>query len=557
MAELVEKSLNFIEEIIEKDLETGKHETIITRFPPEPNGYLHIGHAKSICLNFGLAKTFKGKTNLRFDDTNPTKEDIEYVDSIREDVKWLIDGMPMAWSEERYASDYFQTIYDLTITLIKKGLAYIDHSTAEEMAILKGTPTKVGTDSPYRDRSVDENLALFEQMKSGVLPDGTCVLRAKIDMASPNMLLRDPVIYRIKHAHHHQTGDAWCIYPMYDYAHPISDALENITHSICTLEFEVHRPFYEWTIKNLELFPSRQIEFARLNLTYTIMSKRKLLQLVTEGLVNGWDDPRMPTISGLRRRGYTPASMREFANRIGIAKRDNMIDVGLLEFCVREDLNKSAQRVMAVLNPLKVIIDNWEQGKIEEVEIENNPEDENGGKRLVPFGKEVWIEQEDFMEEPPKKYFRLTPGGYFRLKGAYIIKHLETIKNTEGGIEALRCEYIPTSKSGSDQSGIKVKGTGHWVNVATAATAECRIYDRLFNVETPDADKEKSFLEFMNPNSLTVLDTIYVEPSVKDLAVNDRVQFLRHGYFAVDKDSSADKIVFNRTVTLKDSWKAS
>lgn len=557
MAELVEKSLNFIEEIIEKDLETGKHETIITRFPPEPNGYLHIGHAKSICLNFGLAKTFKGKTNLRFDDTNPTKEDIEYVDSIREDVKWLIDGMPMAWSEERYASDYFQTIYDLTITLIKKGLAYIDHSTAEEMAILKGTPTKVGTNSPYRDRSVDENLALFEQMKSGILPDGTCVLRAKIDMASPNMLLRDPVIYRIKHAHHHQTGDAWCIYPMYDYAHPISDALENITHSICTLEFEVHRPFYEWTIKNLELFPSRQIEFARLNLTYTIMSKRKLLQLVTEGLVNGWDDPRMPTISGLRRRGYTPASMREFANRIGIAKRDNMIDVGLLEFCVREDLNKSAQRVMAVLNPLKVIIDNWEDGKIEEVEIENNPEDENGGKRLVPFGKEVWIEQEDFMEEPPKKYFRLTPGGYFRLKGAYIIKHLETIKNTEGGIEALRCEYIPTSKSGSDQSGIKVKGTGHWVNVATAATAECRIYDRLFNVETPDADKEKSFLDFINPNSLTVLDTIYVEPSVKDLAVNDRVQFLRHGYFAVDKDSSADKIVFNRTVTLKDSWKAS
>jgi glutaminyl-tRNA synthetase len=394
-------------------------------------------------------------------------------------------------------------------------------------------------------------------MKSGVLPDGTCVLRAKIDMASPNMLLRDPVIYRIKHAHHHQTGDAWCIYPMYDYAHPISDAIENITHSICTLEFEVHRPFYDWTIQNLELFPSRQIEFARLNLTYTIMSKRKLLQLVTEGVVNGWDDPRMPTISGLRRRGYTPASMREFANRIGIAKRDNMIDVGLLEFCIREDLNKNAQRVMAVLNPLKVIIDNWEDGKIEEVEIENNPEDENGGKRLVPFGKEVWIEQEDFMEEPPKKYFRLTPGGYFRLKGAYIIKHLETIKNTEGGIEALRCEYIPTSKSGSDQSGIKVKGTGHWVNVATAATAECRIYDRLFNVETPDADKEKSFLEFINPNSLTVLDTIYVEPSVKDLKVNDRVQFLRHGYFAVDKDSTADKLVFNRTVTLKDSWKAS
>lgn len=556
MSELVEKSLNFIEEIIENDLETGKHKSIITRFPPEPNGYLHIGHAKSICLNFGLAKSYQGKTNLRFDDTNPTKEDIEYVDSIREDVKWLIEDMPMQWSEERYASDYFQTIYDLTITLIKKGLAYIDHSTAEEMAVLKGTPTQAGKDSPYRNRSVEENLSLFEQMKSGVLPDGTCVLRAKIDMASPNMLLRDPVIYRIKHAHHHQTGDAWCIYPMYDYAHPISDAIENITHSICTLEFEVHRPFYEWTIKNLDLFPSRQIEFARLNLTYTIMSKRKLMHLVTEGVVNGWDDPRMPTISGLRRRGYTSASLREFANRIGIAKRDNMIDVGLLEFCVREDLNKNAQRVMAVLNPLKVIINNWEEGKIDQVEIENNPEDENGGKRLVPFGKEIWIEQEDFMEEPPKKYFRLTPGGYFRLKGAYIIQHVSTVKNTEGGIEAIHCVYIPDSRSGNDQSGIKVKGVGHWVNAETAATAECRIYDRLFSVENPDGDKEKSFLEFVNPNSLTVLETIYVEPSVKDLAVNDRVQFLRHGYFAVDKDSSADKIVFNRTVTLKDSWKA-
>ncbi len=556
MAEVVEKSLNFIEEIIEKDLETGKHTLITTRFPPEPNGYLHIGHAKSIYLNFGLAKTFNGKTNLRFDDTNPTKEDIEYVDSIREDVKWLIEGMPMTWSEERYASDYFQMIYELTIKLIQKGLAYVDYSTAEEMAALKGTPTQAGTNSPFRDRSVAENLALYEQMKSGVLPDGTCVLRAKVDMASPNMLLRDPVIYRIKHAHHHQTGDEWCIYPMYDYAHPISDAIENITHSICTLEFEVHRPFYDWTIKNLELFPSRQIEFARLNLTYTIMSKRKLLQLVTEGVVNGWDDPRMPTISGLRRRGYTPASLREFANRIGIAKRDNMIDVGLLEFCVREDLNKSAQRVMAVLNPLKVIIDNWAEGKIDNVEIENNPEDENSGKRLVPFGKEIWIEQEDFMEEPPKKYFRLAPNGYFRLKGAYIIQHVSTVKNKDGGIEAIHCVYIPESRSGNDQSGIKVKGVGHWVNVATAVIAECRIYDRLFSVENPDGDKEKSFLEFINPDSLTVLETIYVEPSVKDLAVNDRVQFLRHGYFAVDKDSSADKLVFNRTVTLKDSWKA-
>ena len=394
-------------------------------------------------------------------------------------------------------------------------------------------------------------------MKGGTLPDGTCALRAKIDMASSNMHLRDPVIYRIKHAHHHQTGDKWCIYPMYDYAHPISDALEHITHSVCTLEFEVHRPLYDWTIKNLELFPSRQIEFARLNLTYTIMSKRKLMQLVTEGVVNGWDDPRMPTISGLRRRGFTAASLREFANRIGIAKRENVIDVGLLEFCVREDLNKSAQRVMAVLNPLKVIIDNWEDGKIDMVEIENNPEDENGGKRLVPFGKEIWIEQDDFMEDPPKKYFRLAPDGYFRLKGAYIIKHVKTVKNREGVIEALHCEYIPTSRSGHDESGIKVKGVGHWVNVATAATAECRIYDRLFTVESPDGDKEKSFLDCVNPNSLTVLETIYVEPSVRDLKATDRVQFLRHGYFAVDKDSSGDKLVFNRTVTLKDSWKAS
>ena len=556
MAEAIEKSLNFIEEIIEKDLETGKHTLITTRFPPEPNGYLHIGHAKSICLNFGLAKTFNGKTNLRFDDTNPTKEDIEYVDSIREDVKWLIEGMPMTWSEERYASDYFQKIYELTVKLIQKGLAYIDHSTAEEMATLKGTPTQAGKNSPYRDRSVEENLDLFEQMKSGVLPDGTCVLRAKIDMDSPNMLLRDPVIYRIKHAHHHQTGDKWCIYPMYDYAHPISDAIENITHSVCTLEFEVHRPFYDWTIKNLELFPSRQIEFARLNLTYTIMSKRKLLQLVTEGVVNGWDDPRMPTISGLRRRGYTPTSLREFANRIGIAKRDNMIEVGQLEFCVREDLNKSAQRVMAVLNPLKVVLMNYPDRLIEFVEIDNNPEDPDSGKREVPFGRELWIEREDFMEDPPKKYFRLAPNGYFRLKGAYIIKHLETIKDEEGNITELHCEYVTTSKSGSDESGIKVKGVGHWVNMETAVTAECRIYDRLFSVENPDGDKEKSFLEYINPNSLTVLETIYVEPSVKDLAINDRVQFLRHGYFAVDKDSTEEKLVFNRTVTLKDSWKA-
>ncbi len=548
------KSLNFIEEIIEHDLETGKHKTIITRFPPEPNGYLHIGHAKSICLNFGLGKTFGGKTNLRFDDTNPTKEDIEYVDSIREDVHWLIEPLGVDWAEERYASDYFDTIYELTLKLIQKGLAYVDDSTAEEIATLKGTPIQAGEDSPYRNRSVEENLDLFKRMKAGEFLDGTRILRAKIDMASPNMLLRDPVIYRIKHAHHHQTGDKWCIYPMYDYAHPISDAIENITHSICTLEFEVHRPFYDWTIENLDLFPSRQIEFARLNLTYTIMSKRKLLQLVQERVVNSWDDPRMPTISGLRRRGYTPQALQEFANRIGVAKRDNVIDVSLLEFCIREDLNKKSQRVMAVLNPLKVVITNWEDGKVDYVDIENNPEDENAGKRQVPFSREIWIEGEDFMENPPKGYHRLTSEGYFRLKGAYIIKHIETVKDEEGSVQEIHCEYIPESRSGNDQSGIKVKGVGHWVSVNHAVEAECRLYDRLFTVEEPDGDKEKSFLDFINPHSLTVLNTMYVEPSVKHLTTGTKVQFLRHGYFCVDKDSTAEKLVFNRTVTLKDSW---
>jgi glutaminyl-tRNA synthetase len=562
MAELTEKSLNFIEEIVENDLEMGKHKSILTRFPPEPNGYLHIGHAKSICLNFGLAKKYGGKTNLRFDDTNPTKEDIEYVESIREDVEWLIKPLGTHWADERYASDYFDMIYDLTIKLIEKGLAYIDPSTAEQIAALKGTPTQVGTNSPYRERPIDENVQLFTEMKEGKHPDGAMVLRAKIDMSSSNMHMRDPVIYRIKHAHHHQTGDKWCIYPMYDYAHPISDAIENITHSVCTLEFEVHRPLYDWIIKNLDLFPSRQIEFARLNLTYTIMSKRKLLQLVQENLVNGWDDPRMPTISGLRRRGYTPQSLHEFADRIGIAKRDNMIDVSLLEFCLREDLNKKAQRIMAVLNPLKVIITNYEG--TETVDIENNPEDENAGKRAVPFSKEIWIEADDFMEDPPKGFHRLSPDGYLRLKGAYIIKHVKTVKNTvdegnpdadgKGSIKELHCEYFANSKSGNDQSGIKVKGVAHWVSVATAVTAECRLYDRLFTIEEPDADKEHSFLEFMNPNSLEIMPTIYVEPMVKNLKIGQPIQFLRHGYFCVDKDSTDAKIVFNRTVTLKDSF---
>ena len=544
------KSLNFIEEIIENDLESGKHTTITTRFPPEPNGYLHIGHAKAICLNFGLGIKFQGKTNLRFDDTNPAKEDIEYVDSIREDVKWL----GFNWAEERYASDYFQEIYDLTLKLIKKGLAYIDESTAEQIAEMKGTPTKAGVDSPFRSRSVAENLEIFEGMKNGQYTEGSKILRAKIDMASPNMLLRDPVIYRIKFAHHHQTGDKWCIYPMYDYAHPISDAIEGITHSVCTLEFEVHRPFYDWTIKNLDLFPSRQIEFARLNLTYTIMSKRKLMELVQQKVVNGWDDPRMPTISGLRRRGYTPASLREFANRIGIAKRDNMIDVGLLEFCIREDLNKTSSRLMAVLNPLKVVLTNYTEGS-EFLEIDNNPEDENAGKRAVPFSKELYIEQDDFMENPPKGYFRLSPNGMVRLKGAYIIQHEATIKDADGTILELHCRYIPESKSGSDNSGLKVKGVTHWVSAATALTAECRIYDRLFTVESPDGDKDHHFLEFLNPNSLQILDKIYIEPSAKDLKIGQQVQFLRHGYFCLDPDTEGSNLVFNRTVTLKDSFK--
>ncbi len=544
------KSLNFIEEIIENDLETGKHTAILTRFPPEPNGYLHIGHAKSICLNFGLGLKYAGKTNLRFDDTNPAKEDIEYVDSIREDVKWL----GFDWAEERYASDYFQQIYDLTLGLIQKGLAYVDDSTSEQIAEMKGTPTKAGVDSPFRSRSIAENVQLFEGMKNGKYTEGSRIVRAKIDMASSNMLLRDPAIYRIKFAHHHQTGDAWCIYPMYDYAHPISDAIEGITHSVCTLEFEVHRPFYDWTIKNLDLFPSRQIEFARLNLTYTIMSKRKLMELVQQKVVNGWDDPRMPTISGMRRRGYTAASLRAFANRIGIAKRDNMIDVGLLEFCVREDLNKTAQRLMAVLNPLKVVLTNYTEGG-EFLDIDNNPEDENAGKRQVPFSKEIYIEQDDFMENPPKGYHRLSPNGFVRLKGAYIIQHEATIKNENGHITELHCRYIPESKSGNDQSGLKVKGVTHWVSVATALTAECRIYDRLFTVESPDGDKDHHFLEFLNPNSVQILDKIKVEPSAKDLKAGQQVQFLRHGYFCLDKDTEGADLVFNRTVTLKDSFK--
>lgn len=547
-------SLNFIEQIVEDDLAAGKNGgRIHTRFPPEPNGYLHIGHAKSICLNFGLADKYGGQTNLRFDDTNPVTEDTEYVDSIKNDVRWL----GFDWENEFYASDYFDQLYQFAETLIQKGLAYVDDSTAEEIAAQKGTPTEPGRMSQYRDRSVDENLDLFRRMKAGEYPDGAKVLRAKVDMASPNMHMRDPIIYRIKHAHHHRTGNAWCIYPMYDFAHGQSDSIEHITHSLCTLEFEVHRPLYEWFIEQLNIFPSRQIEFARLNLTYTVMSKRKLKQLVEEGHVSGWDDPRMPTIAGIRRRGYTPASIREFADRIGIAKRDNLIDVGLLEFCIREELNKTTHRVMAVLDekPLKLVITNYEVGREEIMHIENNPEDPSAGEREVPFSREVYIERDDFMENPPKKFFRLFPGGMVRLKGAYIIKCDEVVKDNAGEIIELRCSYIPESRSGSDTSGINVKGTIHWVSVPHAVEAEVRLYDRLFSVENPAAD-EREFRELLNPNSLEVVRA-FVEPALVEAARSEAIrnfQFMRKGYFVLDSDSTAEKPVFNRTVTLKDSW---
>ena len=547
-------SLNFIEQIVEEDIASGNNGgRIHTRFPPEPNGYLHIGHAKSICLNFGLADKYGGQTNLRFDDTNPVTEDTEYVDSIKNDVRWL----GFEWENEFYASDYFDQLYLFAESLITKGLAYVDESTAEEIAAQKGMPTEPGRMNQYRDRSVDENLDLFRRMKAGEYPDGAKVLRAKVDMASPNMQLRDPIIYRIKHAHHHRTGDAWCIYPMYDFAHGQSDSIEHITHSLCTLEFEVHRPLYEWFIEKLDIFPSRQIEFARLNLTYTVMSKRKLKQLVEDGHVNGWDDPRMPTIAGLRRRGYTPASIREFADRIGIAKRDNLIDVGLLEFCIREELNKTTHRVMAVLDekPLKLVITNYDLGREEIMRIENNPEDPTAGERDVPFSREVYIERDDFMENPPKKFFRLFPGGMVRLKGAYIIKCDEVVKDNAGEIIELRCSYIPESRSGSDTSGINVKGTIHWVSVPHAVEADVRLYDRLFSVENPAAD-EREFRELLNPNSLEVVRA-FVEPALVDVArsgAQTNFQFMRKGYFILDSDSTADKPVFNRTVTLKDGW---
>lgn len=542
-----EKSLNFIEEIIEEDLRNGKYTSILTRFPPEPNGYLHIGHAKSICLNFGLGIKYGGKTNLRFDDTNPTKEETEYVDSIKEDVRWL----GFNWANELYASDYFEELYSFAITLIKKELAYVDDSTAEEIATMKGTPTQPGTNSPCRGRSVDENLHLFAAMKEGKFKDGEKVLRAKVDMAAPNMHMRDPIIYRIKHAHHHRTGDAWCIYPMYDFAHGQSDSIEKITHSICTLEFIPHRELYDWLIEKLEIFPSKQYEFARLNMNYTVMSKRKLLQLVEEKHVSSWDDPRMPTISGMRRRGYTAESIRNFCERIGVAKRENLIDLGLLEFCVREDLNKKSLRVMAVLDPVKLVITNFPENETEQLTVENGP-DESFGSRTVPLSKEIWIEREDFMEVPAKKYFRLYPGNMVRLKSAYIVQCTGCTKDADGHITEIQCTYVPESRSSSDSSGINVKATIHWVSAAHAVKAEIRLYDRLFKVENP-AEEEGDFKDYINDNSLQTIPA-YVEPSLKDAAVGANYQFLRKGYFCLDKDSTAEQLIFNRTVTLKDAW---
>ena len=554
----VKKSLNFIESIIEEDLKNNKNNGVVyTRFPPEPNGYLHIGHAKSICLNFGLAQSYNGKTNLRFDDTNPEKEDIEYVESIKEDVNWL----GFQWENEpRFTSDYFDQLYEWALKLVNTGFAYVDDQSAEEISKQKGTPTQPGIESPFRNRSVEENLDLFTRMKTGEFKNGERVLRAKIDMTSPNMHMRDPIIYRILHKEHHRTGNKWCIYPMYDFAHGQSDYIENITHSVCTLEFEVHRPLYDWLLNHLyteKTIRPTQIEFARLNLSYTIMSKRKLLELVQKNLVSGWDDPRMPTISGLRRRGYTPASIRKFAETIGVAKRNNVIDVALLEHSLRDDLNKTAPRVMAVLNPLKLVITNYPKDKEEFVSIDNNPEDETMGTREMPFSREIYIEQDDFMEDAPKKFFRLAPDKEVRLKAAYIIKCEEVIKDAEGNITELRCTYDPDSKSGSgtEASKRKVKGTLHWVSAKHAIGAEVRLYDRLFNDEDPAGHKDKEFQEFTNPDSLKVLANCKLEPSLKNAKPESKYQFQRLGYFCVDRrDSKPGNLVFNQTVPLKDSW---
>lgn len=546
------KPKNFIYEIIDEDMKTNKWGgRVHTRFPPEPNGYLHIGHAKSICLNYGIAEHYGGKFNLRFDDTNPEKEEVEYVNSIIEDVKWLGANF-----EDRvfFASDYFEQMYQWAVELIKKGKAYVCDLSAEEIRATRGTLTEPGKESPYRNRSVEENLNLFERMRKGEFPDGAKTLRAKIDMASPNFNLRDPVMYRIIHEEHHRQGNKWCIYPTYDWAHGLEDSIEGITHSICTLEFENHRPLYDWFLDQLGIYHPQQIEFARLNLSYTVMSKRKLLQLVKEGYVDGWDDPRMPTISGLRRRGYTPEAIRNFTEIIGVAKRDALTDIALLEYAIREELNKKAQRAMAVLNPLKVVITNYPDDIVEELDAINNPEDLSAGTRKIPFAKEIFIEQSDFMENPPKGYHRLVPNGEVRLRYAYIIKCDEVIKNDKGEVIELRCTYDPETKSGTGKSSKKVKGTIHWVSANHAVEAEVRLYDRLFTIEEPGS--KENWLDYINPNSLLVLPNALIEPSLKNSKPGDRFQFERHGYFCVDtKYTTPEKLVFNRTVTLKDSWK--
>ncbi len=548
------KKTNFIFQQIDKDLAEGKNNgRVLTRFPPEPNGYLHIGHAKSICLNFGIAGHYGGKCNLRFDDTNPVKEEMEYVESIMEDVRWL----GFDWEDRLfYASDYFENLYNFAIKLIEEGKAYVDDQDAETISSQKGTPTRPGEESPFRNRSVEENLDLFKRMTAGEFDEGTRVLRAKVDMASPNMHMRDPIIYRIIKAHHHRTGDKWCIYPMYDFAHGQSDYWEGITHSVCTLEFEVHRPLYDWFIDQLQEtdYRPRQIEFARLNLTYTVMSKRLLLQLVNEKYVNGWDDPRMPTISGLRRRGYTPESIRNFSDRIGVTKVDGMIDVSLLEYSVREHLNRTAQRVMGVLNPIKVVITNYPEETEEELEAINNPEDESMGMRKVPFSRELYIERDDFMEEPARKFFRLAPGREVRLRYAYFITCNEVIKDENGEITAIHCTYDPASRGGNSPDGRKVKATLHWVSAKHAVKSEVRLYDRLFTEEDPLAQKDMDYKEFLNPDSLKVLPECYLEPFVKNVQPLDHFQFERLGYFNVDYDSTPEKPVFNRTVSLRDSY---
>jgi glutaminyl-tRNA synthetase len=547
-------SIHFIKAIIEKDLSENKNNgRVHTRFPPEPNGYLHIGHAKSICLNFGLAEEYNGLCNLRFDDTNPCKEEEEYVQSIKQDIRWL----GFDWGDrEYYASDYYEQLYQYALQLIEAGKAYVCDLSPEEIREYRGTLTQPGKESPYRNRSIDENLDLFSRMRAGEFEDGTRVLRAKIDMASPNLNMRDPVLYRILKATHHRTGDKWCIYPMYDWAHGQSDSIEGITHSICTLEFEAHRPLYDWCLDQLGIFHPQQIEFARLNLNYTVMSKRKLLELVEGGYVNGWDDPRMPTISGLRRRGYTPEAIRDFSERIGVAKADSTVDIALLEYCLREDLNKRAQRVMAVLHPLKVIIDNFPEGKVEMVDAENNPEDPNSGKRKIPFSREIYIEQEDFREDPPKKFFRLSPGKEIRLKHAYYIKCVRVVKDEDTNeVIRLHCTYDPETRGGWSTDGRKVKGTSHWVSAAHAVKAEVRLYDQLFLKENPNDEKEgKTFKDYLNPLSLEVLSDCMVEPGLAHAKPGDRFQFLRQGYFCVDLDSTEGKLIFNRTVSLRDTW---